>query len=560
MNLKNHIHNFCFIALLCLTSNNALAACSANENGIPGQAGEIEYFSSSNMLRYCDDTNWIDMLNPEINAPSTGLVGHWKLDETSGTNIIDSSSTGNNGTWSDNENEDVSEETALGILNNSLELDSDDNIVIPANTIYNVGTTGSFSTSIWFSTTSTSPRVYAETNGTQNHRIDLTLGRIRVRLQDNLGNLYDNTTGTSGDFNTGQFIHMVNTFDRSNNLAKLYINDAEVDSNSITALTGSIGFDSLFGINNTFGTIKKDDFRFYNRALSPSEITDLYNSGSNRGLVGYWKLDETSGTTAFDSSGNGHDATMMGSLNGSTNSVTGMVGNAINFDEGDSDRINIPDSGMPTGTSPAFSMGAWVKVQENSPQTAARWSMGYGDTTDGTNDAQIILDRDANYISYQVGTTGQGVSVANYLNKWMHIFLTFDGTNARLYKSGVRLRTDTVTTFNPVSSNGTIGGRLGGGADFNGDFDEVRMYNRALSESEVEILSICTGAGTYAYNFTEDAMQFCDGVNSVNNMHIPASGAGGCTSPAASEGAMDYDVSTNTYRACDGSGWITIEE
>ena len=51
-------------------------------------------------------------------------------------------------------------------------------------------------------------------------------------------------------------------------------------------------------------------------------------------------------------------------------------------------------------------------------------------------------------------------------------------------------------------------------------------------------------------------MQWCDGIANSRNMHDPASGAGGCATPAASEGSINYD--TDRYKACDGNGWIDI--
>lgn len=541
------------LSIVIFSTSPALALCSNNEDGQPGQEGEIEYFSSANMLRYCDDTNWIDMIDPTSASLLTGLAGHWKLND----NTNDASGNNPSGTL-------VGDAAYVtGVRNSAIELDgTGDSVNLGSAAV--LDNLSLISACAWIS-----PDVLSgyqgilgkSTNGYNGWDFYAAPGGNFGFYSPEAG--YVETTG--GGIPVSTWTHVCASWDGTDGAGgiTLYLNGSTYSGGTGTGDLGGTLDDSSqnlsIGLSAAEFDGKIDDARLYNRVLSGTEIANIFNNALNRGLVGYWKLDETTGTTAFDSSGNGHNALMLGSLNGSTNSVAGKVGNAINFDESNSDTINIPDTGMPTGTSPAFSMGAWVKVQENSPQTAARWSMGYGDTSDGSNDAQIILNRDANNISYQVGTTAQGVSVANYLNKWMHIFLTFDGTNARLYQNGIQLRTDTVTTFNPVSSNGAIGGRLGGGADFNGDFDEVRMYDRALSASEVETLSICTGPGTYAYNFADDVMQFCDDVNSANNMHTPASGSGGCTSPTASEGALDYDTATNTYRACDGSGWITIE-
>ena len=61
------------------------------------------------------------------------------------------------------------------------------------------------------------------------------------------------------------------------------------------------------------------DVRVYTRKLCPAEIAELY------GLVGHWKLDETSGTTAADSSGLGRNGTVVGTATW----TTGKIDNAI---------------------------------------------------------------------------------------------------------------------------------------------------------------------------------------------------------------------------------------
>jgi hypothetical protein len=53
-----------------------------------------------------------------------------------------------------------------------------------------------------------------------------------------------------------------------------------------------------------------DDFQIYSRALSSSEIAALASGQPGAGDVADYKFDETSGTTAFDSSGNGNNATI----------------------------------------------------------------------------------------------------------------------------------------------------------------------------------------------------------------------------------------------------------
>jgi polysaccharide biosynthesis transport protein len=98
-----------------------------------------------------------------------------------------------------------------------------------------------------------------------------------------------------------------------------------------------------------------DDVRIYNRVLLAQEITDLYNTGrslsssasamtqetisTTENLVGHWKLDESSGTTASDSSGNDNAGTL---ANGSV-WTAGKIGNALSFD-GVNDYVNVLSS------------------------------------------------------------------------------------------------------------------------------------------------------------------------------------------------------------------------
>ncbi len=106
---------------------------------------------------------------------------------------------------------------------------------------------------------------------------------------------------------------------------------------------GIIGASFVSGIRREFnGEI--DDARIYNRVLSDAEITELYNK-ANENLVGHWKLDETSGTTAVDSSQYGNDGSMNGGLDASNDNTNGVIDNALNFD-GVSDYIDLGDPSL----------------------------------------------------------------------------------------------------------------------------------------------------------------------------------------------------------------------
>ena len=89
----------------------------------------------------------------------------------------------------------------------------------------------------------------------------------------------------------------------------------------------------------------------------------------------------------------------------------------------------------------------------------------------------------------------------------------------------------------------------------------MRLYNREISALEVAEIydeannSVCVEpAGSYYYNFTIDAMQWCDDAAITYDMGPPASGSGGCT--GSPEGALRYNI--DRYQFCDGNGWVDI--
>lgn len=104
-----------------------------------------------------------------------------------------------------------------------------------------------------------------------------------------------------------------------------YVNGVATGSTSATAPFSPNGW-ALLGASKAstnvvseFANAKLDDARFYERALSTQEITDLYNQGSApitivspANLVSWYKINELSGTTLTDSSGKGFNMTTVG--------------------------------------------------------------------------------------------------------------------------------------------------------------------------------------------------------------------------------------------------------
>src|SRR4030042_517061 len=101
------------------------------------------------------------------------------------------------------------------------------------------------------------------------------------------------------------------------------------------------------------------------------------------GLIGYWELDETSGTTAIDSSSNNN-----GTLTNGPAWVSGKINNALSFD-GVDDFILVPDSNVLEGMS-GLTISAWIKP-----------------TLTGTDDYQRIADKGTDVYAFYMRSDGR---------------------------------------------------------------------------------------------------------------------------------------------------------
>ena len=196
-------------------------------------------------------------------------------------------------------------------------------------------------------------------------------------------------------------------------------------------------------------------------------------------LIGWWKLDETSGTIAADSSGQGNDGTVVGGGPW----VSGYIDGALDFD-GDDDYVDC-------GYDPIFdianemSLAAWVTIRSIPTAWACVIAKGeYSWRISNNNTEQ----------TYHFGITIWSASnpsingvTAVGLDEWHHVAGTYDGANINLYLDGSL--DATVATTSPIGVN-AANVLLGenpeaAGRNWDGLIDDVRVYNRALSAAEI---------------------------------------------------------------------------
>jgi hypothetical protein len=202
-------------------------------------------------------------------------------------------------------------------------------------------------------------------------------------------------------------------------------------------------------------------------------------------LVGWWKLDEASGKTAADSSRHGRAGTLTGGLSFESNSVSGKIGRALNLDGGD-DCIEIRGYKGVTGTRPR-TVAAWIKTSRPAGEILSWGSDDYG--------KMWIFG----FIRERVGVTPHGGYL--YMNpevhdgQWHHVAAVVHPAelpnlhdDVKLYKDGILAEVHDIGLLDlwPVETGSDLDVRIG--RRFKGAMDDVRIYDRALSEDEIEAL------------------------------------------------------------------------
>lgn len=212
-------------------------------------------------------------------------------------------------------------------------------------------------------------------------------------------------------------------------------------------------------------------------------------------MQAYLKFDESSGTTAFDATTNAWDGTL---VNGAT-FVAGYSNNAVSLNSNNLQYVTLP-AGVVRSLS-NFTIAAWVNQT-----TTASW-MRVFDFGTGTATYMFLAPlpggASAPRFAFRLnsGTEQQinGTSAVS-VGAWHHFAVTLNGSVGILYVDGVAVGTNSSMSLNPSSLGSTTQNYIGKSqfADpyFNGMVDEFRIYNGALSASEVATLLTSLAAPT----------------------------------------------------------------
>ena len=508
-----------------------------------------------------------DLSPAQAAASRIGLVGHWTMDvndmSTTGATLYDKSGQNNHGTV-------TGTTTSTGKIGQARSFNgTSDSLQVPHSASWN---STDMSAGMWVRFVANGDSMFLQ------HLSGGGGGGFEFDYQSATSNLIFSPNGAAiGVSKTwapivNKWYHIAFTRNATTDANTLYIDGVSLGSTTqttdIATVTGVLYIgDGTYAGYEINGSL--DDVRIYNRALSATEVAQLYSSAktsyaqspqrasstpvSGGKLVGWWTMDandmSTTGATLYDKSGLGNNGTVTG-----TTTSTGRINQARSFN-GLTNTINIGDKAIYsfTETTP-FTISAWFKtatgqlieiIEKKSTNDLYRLMMQtdgslYFELNDGTN--QLVVNPTASLVN--------GI--------WHQAILTYDGANLlTAYVDGVNIGTDNSPALSGVV---TAGGNLnigsGANGNFNGSIDDVRIYNYALSAQEVSNLY---NASKQSYvgatvrrtglvldlNFGNNDGQAAPKVYDTSGFARHATSTAGATSPTCNAKFCDFDGGDN---------------
>jgi hypothetical protein len=425
----------------------------------------------------------------QVSNPGSGPVAYWKFDEGSGLTAVDSSGYSHTA---------IASGTTIGqgkvgksrLFNGSTDYLSAAPTAAnqPANAItvmawVKFNAFGTYSPILDKAYTShVAPHYDVHFRVTNNTNLTLTLNIN--------GTLTTVAQITTLSLVTDRWYHMAATYNGTS--GQLYIDGQPVGTS--TTAPGTINYSATdwyigrfrnlsgtnYGLNGSI-----DEVKIYNYARTLEQIhQDMGGSP-----IGYWKFDEGHGSTAYDAMGN-FNGTLVDSpawADGARSSSHHQpLGRSLTFN-GSSTYIDIPHhSSMDLGA--AITISAWIKWNGNgtAQRIISRWSNA------GVGNQQYIFGLNtSNQLSLAIGG-GTMASTFVPSTNWHHVVAVHDGTTGSIYVDGEVVAQENFSiTPNPGTQPTYIG--AGGSAlamptwVFNGNLDEVKLYNYALTENEITV-------------------------------------------------------------------------
>src|SRR3989339_1379498 len=212
-----------------------------------------------------------------------------------------------------------------------------------------------------------------------------------------------------------------------------------------------------------------------------SELSNIVNLKTTSDKPsGEWKFEEGTGTTAGDTSSNNNNGTLSGTAL-PVWETNGKIGKALKFD-GNGGYVSVADNSSIDITN-AITLEAWVKSEVVDQDGSTRRIIDKGAT-------YALGASDKAYFKLYVGGVAKEALKtwsSGDANVWHHIVGTYDGTTMKLYQDGVEVANTSASGLISTNDNGLqIGRQSDTSGRFKGLINEVRIYNRALTNVEIQ--------------------------------------------------------------------------
>lgn len=235
-----------------------------------------------------------------------------------------------------------------------------------------------------------------------------------------------------------------------------------------------------------------DEVKVYNNELSASEILSLFQSvpiqniNLNEGLIAHYALD----TCGLDSSGNGFNISTSSWSN--TTDRYGIINKAVEFN-GTNNHFVIPDT--VTKNLNTFTLSCWIKTKE-SKFSGIYWQAPHiiGNATPNSGSGEFGITTNNGYLGIWSGLiNGDNYKTSNYRindNKWHFITMTYNGSKLNLFLDGkeTNCNIEGFKSLNTANFYMMASNYNGPNYYHQGILDDVKFYNRKLSNDEISLL------------------------------------------------------------------------
>jgi hypothetical protein len=377
--------------------------------------------------------------------------------------------------------------SAPGVLSNDSDIDSPSLVAelvsAPANGALTLNANGSFTYTSTAGYSGADAFAYRASDGSAtsaNVSVAITVTPVPVDTTPPVVSLTAPAAGTV----SGNVTLSANATDSSGVAGVQFLLNGAALGTEDTSAPYSITWNSTTVANGSYVLSGRARDAIGNQATSPGVSVTVSNGGVT-GLVAAYSFNEGSGTTLADRTGSGRT----GTISGATWTTQGRNGGALSFD-GVNDWVTVADANSLDLTT-GMTLEAWVYPTAGG---GGSWRNVIIKERTGGEVYNLYANADTNTPAVFVIRAAQTTvpqdargTAALTLNTWTHLAATFDNATLRLYLNGTQVATRAVA--GPlVTSTGAL--RIGGngiwGEFFQGRIDDVRIYNRALTATEIQ--------------------------------------------------------------------------